>query len=311
MLELRRAAPEDLGAIENLLSICLLPHSDIRHETATFFVAETERGIIGVAGIEDCGERCGLIRSVGVMPGYRKQHVARQLLQRVVAHAAERDLRQLYLLTGSASDYFGQLGFVVAERNRAPAGVKASRLFRELCTGSATLMHRALPGRLAQSGPDAPMFSEVAANAGRHFDAGYHCAESVLLAVADRLGIRSPLIPAIATGFCHGVSGTWGTCGALNGAIMAVSLAYGRKSPGQSTDENYRIVRRLLNDFTAECGSTQCSELLACDLDTSEGRKVYESNRLRSECREYIGTAARLAACLVNEKVSLSEERAA
>lgn len=311
MLELRRAAPEDLGAIENLLSICLLPHSDIRECKARFFVAETERGIIGVAGIEDCGDGCGLIRSVAVMPGYRKQHVARQLLQRIVAHAAEHHLRQLYLLTGSAPEYFGQIGFVRADRNRAPAGVTASALFREACAGSATLMYRALPGGAAEADHDPPMFSEVADAARANFDAGYHCAESVLLAVADRLGIRSPLIPAIATGFCHGAAGGWGVCGAVNGAVLAVNLAYGRKSPGQSTSENDRAVRRLINDFSAACGSIQCSELLACDLDTSEGRKVYESNRLRRECREYVGNAARLAACLVDEKVALSVQRVA
>lgn len=311
MLELRRAAPEDLGAIENLLSICLLPHADIRDGKASFYVAETERGIIGVGGIEDCGDGCGLIRSVAVMPGYRKQHIARQLLQRVLAHGAENDLRQFYLLTGSAPEYFGQIGFVPADRNRAPAGVKASSLFREACAGSATLMHRALSGSGAHSGRNAPMFSDVADAARSNFDAGYHCAESVLLAVADRLGIRSPLIPAIATGFCDGVSGSWGTCGALSGGVMAVNLAYGRKSPGQSTADNYRAVRRLVNDFSAACGSTRCSELLACDLDTSEGRKVYESNRLRGECREYVGTAARLAACLVDEKVLLTVERVA
>ena len=35
-----------------------------------------------------------------------------------------------------------------------------------------------------------------------YFDSGYGCAESVLMAVTESKGIRSALIPRIATGFC-------------------------------------------------------------------------------------------------------------
>ena len=69
------------------------------------------------------------------------------------------------------------------------------------------------------------------------WDSGLYCAESVLLAVAESLGIRSDIIPRIATGFCGGVSDSGGMCGAVSGAIMAIGLAAGRSSTEQSAEE--------------------------------------------------------------------------
>lgn len=301
MLEIRRAAPEDLGAIENLLSLCLLPHADLREGTCEFYVAESERGIIGVAGIEDCGAGNALARSIAVMPGFRKQRIARQLFQRLVCHAEARGLTELYLLTETASEYFVQIGFTPCERQKATPDLSASRLFRDQ-RSAGILMHRPLQGQVSRACLEQSTFAEVAAAARKHFDSGYYCAESVLLAVADWLGIKSPLIPAMATGFCNGVARTWGTCGALSGGVIALNLVYGRRSPGQPVDENYHAVRKLIDEFGTSCGSTLCSELLACDLDTKDGRRVYSDNQLRAQCREYVGLAARLAAALAEGK---------
>jgi len=68
------------------------------------------------------------------------------------------------------------------------------------------------------------------------FRAGFFCAESVLLAIAERRGIQSDLIPRIATGFCSGISRTGGLCGAVSGAIMGINLVAGRNSPSESVE---------------------------------------------------------------------------
>ena len=87
---------------------------------------------------------------------------------------------------------------------------------------------------------------EQAARASRgHFESGYYCAESVLLSVAEYKGVRSDLIPKIATGFCSGISRSSGMCGAVGGAVMAVSLFTGRQSPGESVGPCYDAVGEL------------------------------------------------------------------
>lgn len=317
MLEIRQAGPEDLRAIQNLLSICLLPTSDLRDSHRALYVAETERGIIGAGALDDVGESIGMLGALAVMPGYRKQQIGRRLVQRLLAQAEELGLKQLFLLTQTACDYFLHIGFEPIERRSAPASVSESLLFRVLNPADARLMMCQLGiaeprlARLSDRGSEAraaPRLALAAERARGHFDSGYFCAESVLLAVAEEAGIRSPLVPAIATGFCNGVARTWGTCGALNGAIMAVNLVYGRRRPGDPVADNYNAVRRLIEQFGRNCGATQCSELLGCDLDTAEGKRVYRDNRLKSQCREYVASATRIAAAIVHEKQALLDE---
>ena len=58
----------------------------------------------------------------------------------------------------------------------------------------------------------------------------YNCCESVLLALAEYLGVESDLIPRIATGVGAGFSLNGLTCGAISGAAMAIGLKYGRRA---------------------------------------------------------------------------------
>ena len=126
------------------------------------------------------------------------------------------------------------------------------------------------------------------------FDAGFCCAESVLKAVADEKGIKSELIPAIASGFCGGISRTRGMCGAVSGAIMAVNLLKGRSSPEQSQEENYKAVQELLAAFESEFGSLNCYDLTGCDLATPEGQEAFEKNRIHERCTGFVKQATGL-----------------
>ena len=58
----------------------------------------------------------------------------------------------------------------------------------------------------------------------------------------------------------------------------------------------------MIGEFTQICGSTQCSELLACDLDTADGQRLFKSHNLRTQCREHVGIAARLATHIIHDK---------
>src|SRR5512136_2225690 len=79
------------------------------------------------------------------------------------------------------------------------------------------------------------------------FKSGYFCAESVLQAIAEDLGIQSELIPKIASGFCSGIARTGGMCGAVSGAIMGINLAAGRSSPSESIEPSYALTQKLIS----------------------------------------------------------------
>lgn len=147
------------------------------------------------------------------------------------------------------------------------------------------------------------MIDRIAKRSRELFDSGYYCAESVLLAMAEGKGIQSDLIPKIATGFCSGIARTGDQCGAVSGAIMGLSLLTGRSSPGASVEENYAIVRKLKHMFENRFGSTNCRQLIGCDLSTEEGQEVFRANNLIEECKQYTEEATRIAMLLLENEV--------
>ena len=100
------------------------------------------------------------------------------------------------------------------------------------------------------------------------------------MAVAEKHNIQSDIIPAIASGFCGGMSRTAGLCGGLVGGIMALGILFGRNSPNDSHKKAYALTERLVHDFEKQFGSRNCSDLLGCDISTREGEAVFEAKKL-------------------------------
>jgi len=106
-----------------------------------FLVAESNAHIVGVVGLEACGEYA-LLRSTAVSPDWRGKGVGRRLVERAVARAESQGIRALYLLTTTAESYFPSFGFQVTTRDTVPAEVQATDEFRGACPASATVMCR-------------------------------------------------------------------------------------------------------------------------------------------------------------------------
>jgi C_GCAxxG_C_C family probable redox protein len=135
------------------------------------------------------------------------------------------------------------------------------------------------------------------------FASGLYCAESVVVALAKAQGIESELLPRAATAFCSGMARTCGTCGALTGAIMGLSLGLGRTGPEESVNDTYAATQRLVREFESEFGSRDCHTLLGCDLGSQEGRAVFQENGLRQRCVGFTGRAAEIAASILCERL--------
>jgi C_GCAxxG_C_C family probable redox protein len=131
-------------------------------------------------------------------------------------------------------------------------------------------------------------------------DAGWSCAESVVAELAHRRGVKSDLLPAIATGFCGGVSRTGGMCGAVSGAVMAIGLVSGRSSAADSHEAAYSAVQALVDGFAEEFGSINCSELLGLHLGADEGRAEFRARGLARRCRGFTCRAAEMAAEIID-----------
>lgn len=134
-----------------------------------------------------------------------------------------------------------------------------------------------------------------------YFTSGFGCAESVLKAIAEAKGIKSDLIPRIASGFCGGIAHTGGMCGALTGGIMALNLIYGRDTASQSKDLNYQKVQQLVHAFKSRFVTMNCSELTGCDLSTEEGKAQFSLLQRHEKCTEITAETTRMVLHLIDE----------
>lgn len=138
-VQVRQATPTDLSAVEDLLRRSDLPLDGVQESLRSFVVAEREGKLVGVAGLEECGDD-GLLRSAALDPDWRGRGLGRTLVERVIADAESIGLRALYLLTTTAEKYFPTFGFRETTRDAVPAGVQATAEFSGACPSSATVM---------------------------------------------------------------------------------------------------------------------------------------------------------------------------
>jgi amino-acid N-acetyltransferase len=141
-----RAVSADLPAILALLQSCELPFADLSAEHLRhFWVCRRDDRVVATVGLEVVGE-VGLLRSLAVSPDARGQRLAHRLWGRIRDDAATKGVRQLYLLTTTASELFARWGFQPLARDLVPAAIAATTEYGSLCPRTATLMTIALDG---------------------------------------------------------------------------------------------------------------------------------------------------------------------
>lgn len=134
----------DREVIVSLLDLCGLPVADLVVEPAAnmeFLVMEDTAGnhLMGCVGLQNYGS-IGLLRSFAVSPRYRHQRVGGQLLEALHRQAEVSGIRQIYLLTTTASAYFERAGYRPVSRDAAPAAIQRSTEFSTLCPATAVVM---------------------------------------------------------------------------------------------------------------------------------------------------------------------------
>jgi C_GCAxxG_C_C family probable redox protein len=103
----------------------------------------------------------------------------------------------------------------------------------------------------------------------------YNCCESVILVLAEHLGIESDLIPKIATGIGAGFSLNGLTCGTISAVTMALGLKHGRNGNDENPTALWGKVDGFLADFKGRWGAVTCLELTGLDVKTADGMKEY------------------------------------
>lgn len=141
---IRDARQGDLPQAESLLREASLPLEGFRDHFGDALVAVRDGQVVGCVALEVYGS-VALLRSLVVSPGQRGQRLGERLTAGAVDQAKGRGVRDLYLLTQTAADFFPRFGFNVEDRASAPKSLGKSEEFKSACPASAVMMHLRIP----------------------------------------------------------------------------------------------------------------------------------------------------------------------
>lgn len=106
---------------------------------------------------------------------------------------------------------------------------------------------------------------------------GYNCAQSVVGAFADEMGLPLETAMRVASGFGGGIGRLRETCGTVSGMVLVAGMlrGYGAPETGARKTQTYAMVQELCARFRAANGTIVCRELLG--LSAPEGTPQAEA----------------------------------
>ena len=138
-IKIAPAAAGDLERIRELLVEADLPTAGIEDHWKTFLVARDGERVVACGGAE-AYPVAALIRSIAVTPEYRNHGLGRRLVRQLLDRLASRGIREFYLLTTTAEDYFRKRGFKTIDRDEVHPQLLASRELQGACPETAVCM---------------------------------------------------------------------------------------------------------------------------------------------------------------------------
>ncbi len=147
----------------------------------------------------------------------------------------------------------------------------------------------------------------------RELDLKYHgCSQMTLRAVQEVLGLEDGTSFKAASALAGGVARSGEVCGALLGALMAVSLVYGRdRLEPTSTSKSYskamEVGYKVFDEFKAHFGSVRCRDIHVklfnryYNLRDPAELGEFVSSGAINKCADVVSLAARLAAKAIIE----------
>lgn len=129
------------------------------------------------------------------------------------------------------------------------------------------------------------------------FHSGFNCCQSVFGAYASDFGMSEDEAFKLSCGFGGGMGRTKNTCGAVTGAVMAISMKYGkfRQEDTEAKDLTYQKVRDFINEFIKENGSDNCYKLIGYDLLNADEKKEFIAKDLHIKiCRKAVLSAVEI-----------------
>jgi C_GCAxxG_C_C family probable redox protein len=135
------------------------------------------------------------------------------------------------------------------------------------------------------------MAKEIETIAKETFRGGLNCSQAVVSAYSEALGFEREMSLRISCGFGGGMGRMQSTCGTVTGAYMVLGL-YNCKKISDNIERKaatYEMVRKFNEEFLKIHGTTDCIDLLKCEILTEEGhQKAKDQNLFSTVCEKCI-----------------------
>lgn len=132
----------------------------------------------------------------------------------------------------------------------------------------------------------------------KNFRCGYNCAQSVLLAYADEMGLDREFALKLSSSFGGGMGRLREVCGAVSAMFMIAGMKYGYTKNNDDTKKahHYALIQNLAEEFKQKHETIICRELLGYTDEKSspipeERTEEYYEKR---PCENFIATACQI-----------------
>jgi C_GCAxxG_C_C family probable redox protein len=124
----------------------------------------------------------------------------------------------------------------------------------------------------------------------------FNCSQAVFTAFRREEEMTETVALKLGTIYGAGVAGSGsGTCGAVSGALMAISMRHGRGDVEgvEAKTKTYELGRRFQTEFGSRMGSCRCEGILGINIGTPENlAKAREMKLFETRCLEAVEVAA-------------------
>ena len=132
---------------------------------------------------------------------------------------------------------------------------------------------------------------------------GYNCAQAVIGAYADTIGIDEQAAFSIGAGFGGG-AGTGELCGAISGAVMVLGLLtpVDPEDPVGSKQRTTALSKAFQKRFAEKFGYLRCHDLLRNPTQASDATPAAQAMGVTHHCRLMIVTAVEIVEEMLAER---------
>lgn len=140
MLKSKSVSKDDLPEVESLLKSNKLCFNDINEHGVYMYSVESDSGHIGYFGYEIYGANA-LFRSMVVNDDNRGSGYGSEILKLAIDSLRKEKVKEVYLLTNTAAEFFEKQGFERYERSAVPKQIAETSEFVEFCPQDSICMH--------------------------------------------------------------------------------------------------------------------------------------------------------------------------